>query len=192
MPAQLAHVLSGRRIAWQPVTRQPPGAERQRDRAVRVLVVPGRDLQRTAADVQEQQAARGPAEPAPGGEEGQPCLVLTGQYLDGDVGLSLDPRQQLIAIDGVADRRGCERQRLLHALVFGDLQGLVHEVAQLLRAVVCQPVGGIEVLTEAELGLVRERRQRPAALVGIDDQQVNGVRSHVKHAESHASDATWS
>ena len=43
-----------------------------------------------------------------------------------------------------------------------------------------------EVLGQAQLGLVGVGRQRPRALVRVDDQQVHGVRADVEHREPHA------
>lgn len=45
----------------------------------------------------------------------------------------------------------------------------MHEVAQPLRTVVGEPVGIVQALTQAQLGLVREGRERPATLVCVDD-----------------------
>ena len=66
---------------------EPAGAERQRHRGVGLLVDAVGDLQRAAADVQHQQLPGRPAEPAAGGEEGQPGLVLAGEHLQLDAGL---------------------------------------------------------------------------------------------------------
>src|SRR2546429_4499554 len=70
MRAQAAPRLRGRRIAADPFPAEPPGAERERGHRVRLFVDPRRDLEGAAADVDDQQPPRGPAEPAAGGEEG--------------------------------------------------------------------------------------------------------------------------
>ena len=69
----------------------PAGAERQRQRDVGVLVDAGRQLQRAAADVEDEQPAGAPAEPPADGEEGQPRLVLAGEHLQVHAGLLPDP-----------------------------------------------------------------------------------------------------
>jgi len=80
-----------------------------------------------------------------------------------------------------------EGQQLLHALVLRDPQRLVDEIAQLHRAVLGQPVGGVQVITEAELGLVRERGYRARALVRVDHEQVDGIGADVQDTQSHIS-----
>ena len=77
----------GRAPCREVLTGQPAGAERQRLGDVGRLVGARRDLQRAAADVEDRQPARGPAEPPAYGQEGQPGLVLAGQHLDVDPGL---------------------------------------------------------------------------------------------------------
>ena len=90
-PAQRPDLVLVRRVGGQPLPGQPAGAERDRHGDGRLLVGPGRDLQRAAADVEHRQPTRGPAEPAAYGEEGQPRLVLTGQHLQVDPGLACGP-----------------------------------------------------------------------------------------------------
>jgi hypothetical protein len=63
----------------------------------------------------------------------------------------------------------------MHALVLGDPKGFHHELAQLLGTVGGEPVPGIEMLAQSQLGLVRERGDRPGALMGINYQQMDGV-----------------
>ena len=75
----------------------------------------------------------------------------------------LDPGQHLVAVGRVPDGGGGEGQQLLHALVLGDLQRLVHERAQLLGAPSVQPVAGVQVVAQPQLGLVRERGDRRRA-----------------------------
>ena len=53
-----------------------PAPSGRLQRRVGLLVQPGGELQRPAADVDHQQPAAGPAEPAAGRQEGQPRLVL--------------------------------------------------------------------------------------------------------------------
>ena len=83
MAAQRPDVLRVRRVARQPARGEPARAQRQRDGRVRLLVDAVGDLQRAAADVQDQQLPGRPAEPAAGGEEGEPGLLLAGEHLRG-------------------------------------------------------------------------------------------------------------
>ena len=63
-----------------------------------------------------------PAEPAAGGEEGQPGLLLAGQDLELDAGLGLHPGEHVVGVGGLAHGGGGERQHVLDALVLGGLQ----------------------------------------------------------------------
>src|SRR4051812_21626017 len=99
------------------LTGQPPGAERERPRHVGDLVVATGDLERAATDVEDREAARGPAEPPAYGEEGQPRLVLARQHLDRDTGALLHVGEHSVAVARVAHRRRGEGVDLLAALV---------------------------------------------------------------------------
>ena len=110
------------------VAGQPAGAQRQRHRDVRLLVHAGGDLERAAADVDDQQRAGRPAEPAAGGEEGQPRLVLAAEHLEVDPGLArTTAAEHLVAVGRLADGAGREGEELLAALVLGDVEALLHE-----------------------------------------------------------------
>ena len=84
--------------------------------------MPVRDLQRAAADVEDEQLPGRPAEPAAGGEEGEPGLVLAGEDLQLDAGLVGDARQDVVGVGGLAHGGGGEGQQVLDALVLGGLQ----------------------------------------------------------------------
>ena len=75
-----------------------PAPERQRQRDVGVLVDAAGQLQRAAADVEDQQPAGAPAEPPADGEEGQPGLVLPGEHLQVDAGALPDAVEHLQAV----------------------------------------------------------------------------------------------
>ena len=128
--AQLAHRLLAERPVGEVLAGQPAGAERQRPGHVRRLVVAAGDLERAAADVEDGEAARGPAEPAAYGEEGQPRLVLTRQHLDLYAGAVLDVGEHVVAVARVAHRRGGEGVDLLAALVLGEGQGVADELGE--------------------------------------------------------------
>src|SRR5581483_5071601 len=95
--------------------------ERERERECRVLVRAGPELERTAADVEADEVAGAPAEPAADGEERQPGLVLAGQHAELDTGLVGDPLQHLGAIAGIANRGRRERQQLVAVELLGLL-----------------------------------------------------------------------
>ena len=104
---------------------------------------PAGDLERAAADVEDGEAPRGPPEPATYGQEGQPGLVLAGEHLDLDTGALLATwREHVVAVVGVADRRGREGVDLLAALVLGQLEGVPDELDERVDALVadrCRP-----------------------------------------------------
>ena len=82
----------------------------------------GRELQRAAADVEADQVARAPAEPAAHGEEGQPRLVLAGEHAEVDAGLLRAPASStraLLPASRTADVAKREQ------LVAAELLGLV-------------------------------------------------------------------
>ena len=96
-----------RRITGQPVAGQPAGSERQAGRDVGILVLAARDLERAAADVEGEQTAGAPAEPAADGQERQPGLVVAGQHLQVDAGRVPDVGEHL----GASSHRGRRRWR---------------------------------------------------------------------------------
>ena len=111
-----------RRVAAvEPLAGQPAGAERERLRHVGLLVGPGRDLQRAAADVEHRQAPEDQpnqrrtarnvsrASSSPGSTSRSTPVSLRGRG------------RALLGVAGVADRRGGEGEHLLAALVLGHL-----------------------------------------------------------------------
>ena len=186
-PHVLAHgadLVGGRRVGAQPVPGEADRAERQRHDRLGLLVQ-ARDLKRAAADVEQQQPTRRPAEPAPGGQEGQPRLVLAGQHPDDGPGLRLDPGEHLVAVTRVPDRGRGEREEILHALVLRDLERLRHHLGEPLLTEPGQRIATLQVSSERKLHLVGEGRQRPGPWVSVDDQEMHRVRADVEHPESH-------
>ena len=84
----------------------PPGAQRQGERDVGVLVDAAGQFQRAAADVEDQQPAGAPAEPAAHGEEGQSRLVLPGEDLQFDARRLANPVEDLQTVPRLPDGRG--------------------------------------------------------------------------------------
>ena len=95
---------------------------------------PSGHLKRAAADVDDEQPPGGPAEPAPGGQESQPGLVLAGQHADARAGLVLDPREHIIGVARVANGGRGEGHEVLNALVLGHPQRLSDHLGQPLLA----------------------------------------------------------
>ena len=188
-----AHLLAGLaldlpvgRVAGQQVAGDPARAEWQRHRDVRVLVHPLGQLERATADVGDEQGAGRPAEPAAGREEGQPRLVLTAQHVERDAGALDDGREHVVAVRGLADGAGDEAAEVLHPLVLGHVEALLHEAREPVSAGVGdQPVVG-DVLGEAQVDLVLRGGQWLGAGVCVDDEEVDRVRSDVDDPEAHA------
>ncbi len=183
--AHPAHLLRRRRVGRDPVPGEAPGADRQRGYRVRLLVDSRCHLERAAADVDHQQPPRGPAEPAPGGQEGKPRFLVAGHHVDLRTGLLADPGQDLLAVDGLPDSRGRERDDVLYALVLRDTQRLLDLPAQAALTRLGQRAAFFQVSGEPEFGLMRESRHGPRPRVGVHHEQVHRVRPHVQHPKSH-------
>ena len=179
---------SGGSCRCSEVAGEPAGAERQAERGVGLLVQPGGQLQRAAADVDHQQPAAGPAEPPAGGQEGQPRLVLAGRAPGGP------PRSRRATRPSTVSPLGASRIALVakasrssHALVLGDRQALLDELAPARRRPWVDPAVAAR---RARTAAARSCATTPAAAgrrVGVDDEQVHGVGSHVDDPESHGS-----
>ncbi len=102
--ARRPDVLRAGRVVGQPVPGHPAGAQRHRERGVRLLLATDRHLEGAAADVEDEQPPGGPAVPAPDGEERQPRLVLAGEDLERRAGLALDLGDDLLAVGCLANR----------------------------------------------------------------------------------------
>ena len=162
-----------------------PGPERQRERDVGVLVDAAGQLERAAADVEDQQLPRAPAEPPADGEEGQPGLLLAGEHLQVDAGALADPVEDLQAVRRLADGRGDQRQQLVDALLLRLVAGLLHRLEQRLLPRLRQHVVGPDVLGEPQHRPVVVHRRGVRAAVGVHHEQVHGVRSDVQNPEPH-------
>jgi hypothetical protein len=89
--------------------------------------------------------------------------------------------QHLLAVHGLPDGRGRERDDLLDALVLRDAQRVLDHPAQALLSGRGQR-GAVELGGEIEVDLVRERGHRPRSPVGVHHEQVHRVRSNVEDA----------
>lgn len=162
-----------------------PAAQRHRAGHVRLLVQAAGDLQRAAADVEVEQPAGGPAEPAADRQEGEPGLVLAGEHPQFDPGLLGDPAEHLLAVGGLAHGGGGEGQYVDDALVLGDPQRGGDHADQLLDPGSVDRALLVEEFGEPQLGLVGVRGQGCGARVGVDHQEVDRVGTYVEYTESH-------
>ena len=176
----------------EPARGEAARAEREGDRRVRFLVDAVGDLQGAAADVEDQELARRPAEPAAGGEEGEAGLLGAGEHLELDAGLGPHAREDVVGVAGLADGGGGEREQVLDALVLGGLERVLDDRDEFLDALGADRTGLVEELGEAQFGLVRVRGKGACAGVRVHHQEVHRVRSHVEDTESHVGNATAS
>ena len=105
-----------RRILWQVRDRHATGSEGEGCRQLGQLVGPRCELERAAADVEQQDLSGGPAEPAAHGEEGEARLGLAAEHLQGLAEGRLDPGDDLRPVGGFADGRGRRREELVDVL----------------------------------------------------------------------------
>ena len=80
-----------------------------------------------------------------------------GHHVDLRTGLLADPGQDLLAVHGLPDGRGRERDDVLDALVLRDAQRLLDDPAQAALARLGQRTAVLQVSGEREFGLMRER-----------------------------------
>ena len=137
----LAHLLARRleflrrrHAAGQIVTRDDAGADARARRDRGLLLGADRDLERAAADVDDEQPAGVPSVPAARGEEREPRLVVAGEHGDALPDDLLDPMQDFVAVRRVVDRRRRERKQLRDLVAFGELHRFVDGVEQRLDA----------------------------------------------------------
>ena len=169
----------------QPFPGEPPGAQRQRQRDVGLLVDAGRDLQRSAADVEDQQPAGGPAEPAPHGEERHDRLGFAGEDLEVDAGLVADPAQHRRRVRASRTAEVANASRSSVSWFAAASRALA--AASTARRRRCGELAvGADLLGEAEFGLLRVCRPRVRAVMRVDHEQVDRIGTHIEHAESHA------
>ena len=178
----------GRVLLVQRRAGQPSGAQRQAQRGVRLLVQPGGQLQRAAADVDHQQPPAGPAEPR-GAPRGRSAATRPRRRAPAG-----RPPSRPGPAPSTSSPLGASRIALVakasRSSTPWSSATIRHSWVNCTSA--SAPAGsmlpsGSHVLGQPQLDLVRRRRQRVAADVGVDHQQVHGVGSHVDDTESHGS-----
>ena len=118
------------RVFAQPVPGQPAGAQRHRDSDVGQFVLSLRHFEGPAANIQVQQCAGAPAEPAAGRQIGHGGFLPAAEFPERHTGFQLHKVQHALAVGGLADRRGAEGEHVLRAVADGEVTGLRHEVRQ--------------------------------------------------------------
>ena len=192
--AQHRHPAPAGRVVGQPFAGQPPGAQRQRQRHLRLLVDAVGQLQRAAADVEVDDAPGAPPVPAAHRQEGQPRLV--------DAAAAPAARRRSPCAPGPARRRSSWRRapprwRRPSARRSRSCPRSWRTRRSWRSA--CRRRAGdlaraVDRLGQSQRGLGRTHRRRMPAAVGIDHQQMNRVAAHVEHAQSHGtqtSRAAW-
>jgi hypothetical protein len=92
-----------------------------------------------------------------------------------------DPLQHLHAVAGLTDGGGDQGQHLVAALLPGLLARLADGPEQRLLPLLGEHVVVADVLGQAQQPAVVVLRRRVAAAMGVDHEQVHGVRADVQH-----------
>ena len=185
--ARRASIASGaRRIVGEEADRHAPRTERHRFGGIRQLFGARRDLERPAADVEQQDLAGRPPEPAADGQEREPRLGLAAEHLQALAERGLDARDHLRAVRSLAHRGRRRCEQLVDALGCRHPTGFAHRLLQGADAVLGDRAVGREVAHEAQHGALARGRERPPSRPHIGDEQVDGVRADVEDSEAHA------
>ena len=165
------------------VDRPAPRGTRTRD--VRDLVETLDELERAAADVEDQDPIGGPAVPAAHGEERELCLLFAREHAQAHAGLLGDLVEHRLAIRGLANRGGREREEFVESGSSSCVGGGGHGVDDRSDADVTDRAVRLEVAHEPQHGLLRRRRDGSRAPMGIDDEEMHGVGTDVENTEAH-------
>jgi hypothetical protein len=157
-------------------------------RLLRYAAAAERDLHRSAADVDHQQAPGRPAVPAVCGEVGQTCLVLPGQELWPHPAFGLQPVQDQFSIRGVPHGGRHEGVQLVDAELACRAQGTVDGPDDSVHAGRRDRAEGVELLTEECGRLQGVGRQWWRATAGVDHLKLSRTGADVQHAQSHGHD----
>ncbi len=187
MVAQTLDGVLSRRVVGKELDRHAAGAEGDGCRGIRQFVATGRDLERAAADVEEQDLACSPAEPAADGEEGEPGLGLAAEHLQRLAQGVLDQRDHLRAVRRLAHGRGRRREQLVDALGGGHAPRLGHGVHQSRDSGRSDLAVRSEVAHQAQHRALTRRGQWSSAGPHVGDEQMDGVRTDVEDSQAHGS-----
>lgn len=173
------------RIADEEVAGDPTRSERHRERQLRMLVRAHRQLERAAADVEIEDRAHSPAEPASHGQEGRRGFGGSAEFLQAHAGLGVYPAQYRLAVAGLADRGGGEGQEVLRLVLRGERPRLRDEVDQLALALLVDVALRVQVGHQLQPALVRTVGNRSGTGMRVEQEQMNSVRTDVEYAEPH-------
>ncbi|CAK7286208.1 hypothetical protein SGPA1_40468 [Streptomyces misionensis JCM 4497] len=188
MPDPAAQLLQlgrpGRVLDGEVLTGQPGRAQRQRRGEVRQPAPPEGHLQRTAADVEQRERARLPAEPAAGRQERQLGLRLARQRAHPDPGPVRHPLQDLLAVRRLPHHRGRERQGARGPPPQCRVTRLGHRLDQPLHRLLGDGAVRTHLFGQTQLPLDGVHRQRNTPL-HIRDHQSHRVRPRIHQAQPH-------
>ena len=186
MRAQRIDRLGAGRIVGEELHGHAAGAERDRLRGIRKLVGSGGDLERAAADVEEQDLPGSPAEPAAHREEREPRLGLATEHLQWLAQGLFDAGDHRCAVRRLAHRRRRGGQKLVDPFGLGDRTRLGDRRDQGAHALFGDRAVGVEIAHETQHGALARGRERPPSRAHIGDEQVDGVRADVEDSEAHS------
>ena len=179
-------VVFTRRIMREELHCHPAGSEGDGCRGIRQLIPARRDLERSAADVEEQQLSGRPAEPAPHGEEGELGLGLSVEHLQRLAEGSLDAGDHVGPVPGVAHRARRGGEQLVDPLGLRDLSRPNHSRLECSYALFGDRTVVCEVPHQPQDGAIAGRRQRSTPGANIGGEHVDGVGTDVEDSEAHA------
>ncbi len=143
------------------------------------------DLERAAADVEQQDLARRPPEPAPHGEVREARLGFAPEHLQGLAERLLDESDDLLAVRRVAHGGGRRGEEFVDPLGAGPIAGGGHGIHQSGDPLGGDRTVGLQVAHEAQHRAVRARRGGATARAGVGHQEVDGVRADVEDSQAH-------
>ena len=160
------------------------GASRYAQCHGRVFIGTHGHFERSATDVQNEQASGIPSIPATSGKEGKPCLINAGQHGDRLADSLLDAAQNLAAVRRFAQCGGGKHEQLGDFILFGKLHRLLHGLEHGFNAGLSDSAIFLEVLHQADSALHTRLRLGPGSRGRINDKHVHRIRTDIEHAES--------
>jgi len=184
--AQALDVVHIGRVGRQELYGHAPRAERDRHRGIREFIRPRGDLERPAADVEQEDLPRRPSEPATDGEERVPRLGLAAEHLEGLTERGLDARDDLDAVGGFPHGAGGGGEELVHPLFRRGGAGLGDRALEGGDPLLDDLAVRTEVPHQAQDRPLTGRGERPPAGPDVGDEQMDGVRADVEDSQAHA------
>nr|BFF08990.1 hypothetical protein GCM10025699_02930 [Microbacterium flavescens] len=185
--AEAVDRVVARRVLRQELHGHASGAEGDGCRGLGQLVGTGRELERAASDVEEQDLPGRPAEPAADGEERVPRLGLTAEHLQRLSERLLDEGDHRRPVGDLADGGRRRREQFVDVLGCRDPACVGHRRHERVHALRRDLSIGAQVAHEAQDGPPARRRERTPARADIGDEQMDGVRTDVEDSQAHGS-----